>query len=198
MTRIMMEQVPPAVIGTTFVFLLNLSYYLPLLDARTMAWWATGIWAMTLARVGLVLAYRTMRQARRHVSWVTLLGMISLGHGCVWGAALANAVMRLPPLESELLLVSVAGISGAAVGTSCASLITFSAFALPIAIALPLAGWFTGQSAGVHLMLLWIAYFAILFLVARSFSRLLRRHVLANIQNEELIARLQELSVRDS
>jgi diguanylate cyclase (GGDEF)-like protein len=197
MARILFGQTPSVLIGGIVVFALNLSYYLPLLSAAALAVWVSLFLASTLGRAILMLTVRGHPPRSLLVRLERVYVWLSLLHGLSWAWALYQALTQLPSGDSELMLISVAGMAGAAVGTSSASRAAFVAFALPLALCVPVALFADASHKSGYIVALWICYFSSLFVMLRSFNRLILSNVQTHIENERLIHRLEGLSERD-
>ncbi|MEM9385121.1 MAG: GGDEF domain-containing protein [Pseudomonadota bacterium] len=189
--------IPATVLGALTVFGINLAYYGGELPAASLYWWVCLTLLFAITRTALYMAHRRRSGLFSPVTWRNLHAGTTLCHATAWIVNVAAVVSLGSPPELTIAVISVAGVVGAAIATTSASIVSFGCFTIPLALSLPLLMW--PLESGFHYTLVaeWIAWFAFMLISGHRVHHTLITSEQNRLEKEALVDELKILSERD-
>ncbi len=189
--------VPATVLGALVVFAINLVYYGNELPATALTWWIGLIAVFALGRSSLYLAHRLRPRLATPLTWRNLHAATTLCHAAAWSVHVIAVVALDSPAQLSIAIISVAGVVGAAIATTSASIVSFSCFTVPLAVVLPLGMLPLESGFDYTLTAEWIAWFVFMLLSGHRVHHTLVHAEKTRLEKEALVEELETLSERD-
>ncbi|MEO0423432.1 MAG: GGDEF domain-containing protein [Pseudomonadota bacterium] len=189
--------IPATVLGALIVFGINLAYYGSELPVASKYWWIGLTLAFAVGRSALYVAHRLRPALTTPLAWRNLHAATTLCHAAAWVVNVHAVVSLGSPPELTIAVISVAGVVGAAIATTSASIVTFGCFTVPLALALPLLMWPLESDFDYTLIAEWLAWFTFMLISGHRVHHTLVTSEQNRLEKEALVEELKTLSERD-
>ncbi len=155
--------------------------------------WFMLMFVVNLARLILVIRYRrTVTTQKQQKQWYRLLIILTSGIGFIWGIG-GVLFMQQEPLSYQVFITfMVAGMTAGAVATYTASIVTYTAFALPAS--LPISFWLLLQESRIQLAMgtMVLLFTVALWVSARRHHKTLLDSLRLQLEKDGLIKQLRD------
>ncbi len=160
--------------------------------------WGTSFTLITLARVGIYLAWRRSGNQRTRYRFFThLYAAGALAAGISWASLFLFYRTGLPVHLQLFILIVLVGMPIAAMPTNSICPPVYYTFTTPILLALFYWSLFMVEQLHLHFFLVALTYSVILVIIARTYHLNLQQTLETRNANQELMERLRQMAYFD-